>query len=144
MDFAADLSREIEDDHVFDGAAVLAYFFVLAVFQAALFILSVIPFLRIPHLQQAILDLLHQVLPQQSANLFEATVRYVTSEETEGLLTFGLIFTLWSASTGIYTIMEQVNTVYHVIDGRSFLKARGTAIVLMLPFSCWRSDPSRW
>jgi len=134
MDFAAQLWREAQADQVLDGAAVLAYFFLLAVFPAALFVLSLLPSLRVPHLQQAILDLLHQVLPQQSADLFEVTVRYVASKASKGLLTFGLVFTLWSASTGVYAIMEQLNTVHHVRDRRPFLKVRGTAILLMLFF----------
>ncbi|MGA9883729.1 MAG: YihY/virulence factor BrkB family protein [Candidatus Acidiferrales bacterium] len=132
MDFARDLWREIRDDNVLDGAAVLAYFFLLAVFPAALFALSLLPSLAIPHLQQAILDLLRQVLPHQSANLFEVTARYVESKGSAALLTFGLVFTLWSASTGVYAIMEQLNTVNHVKDRRPFWKARGTAILLML------------
>lgn len=134
-DFGRDLWREIWDDNILDGAAVLAYFFLLAVFPAALFVLSLLPSLSIPHLQQAILDLLDQVLPQQSASLFGVTVRYVASKASTGLLTFGLMFTLWSASTGVYAIMEQLNTVYHVRERRPFWKARGTAIVLMLVFS---------
>jgi len=134
IDCAKDLWREIQDDNVLDGAAVLAYFFLLVVFPAALFVLSLLPSLRIPHLQQAILDLLHQVLPQQSADLFEVTVRYVASQETKGLFTFGLLFTLWSASTGASAIMEQLNLVYHVKERRSFWRARATAILLMLFF----------
>ena len=126
--------REIRDDNILDGAAVLAYFFLLAVFPAALFVLSLLPSLSIPHLQQAILDLLHQVLPTQSADLFEMTVRYVASKAGAGLFTFGLIFTLWSASTGVYAIMGQLNNVCHVREGRRFWKARGTAIALMLFF----------
>jgi membrane protein len=132
--FANDLWRAIQDDKVLDGAAVLAYFFLLAVFPAALLVLSLLPSLSIPHLQQAILDLLHQVLPQQSANLFEVTVRYVASKGTAGLLTFGLAFTLWSASSGVYAIMEQLNGIYEVKERRPFWKARGFAILLMLVF----------
>lgn len=126
--------REIEDDHILNGAATLAYYFLLAIFPAAIFILSVLPYLSIPHLQQAILDLFRQVLPEQSAELFEGTIRHVASERTEGLLTFGLIFTLWSASTGVHAIMEQLNVVYGVKERRGFWKVRGTAILLMVLF----------
>ena len=100
MRFAKDLWREILDDNLLDGAAVVAYFFLLAVFPAALFVLSLLPSLSVAHLPQAILDLLHQVLPEQSANLFEVTVKYVASNAGTRLLTFGSLFTLWSASTG--------------------------------------------
>lgn len=80
------------------------------------------------------LDLLHQVLPEQSANLFEVTVRYVAAQPTKGLLTFGLLFTLWSASTGVYAIMQQLNIVCGAKEQRAFWKARGTAILLTILF----------
>ena len=133
MDFAKRLWRKIQDDDVLNGAATLAFFFLLAIFPAAIFVLSLLPSLSIPHLQQAIVDLLHQALPEQSANLFEETVRGVTSDRTQ-LLTIGLIFTVWSASAGVYAIMEQLNRVYEVKDRRGFWRARGIAILLMLLF----------
>lgn len=122
------------DDDVLNGAAALAFFLLLAIFPAAIFALSLLPYLHVPHLQQAILDLLHQVLPAQSANLFEEPVRQVASQKSGGLLTFGLLVTLWSASTGIYAVMEQFNRVYDVKESRPFWKARGTAILLMMFF----------
>ena len=135
FDFAKSLWREIDDDNVLDGAAVLAFYFLLAIFPAAIFVLSLLPYLAIPHLQQAILDLLHQVLPTQSADIFEATVQYVASGSMGGLLTFGLIFALWSGSTGVYAIIEQLNVIWDATDRRPFWKARGIAILLMLFFA---------
>src|SRR5215471_8965312 len=117
MDFARRLWCKFQDDDVLNGAATLAFFFLLAIFPTAIFVLSLLPSLSIPHLQQAIVDLLRQVLPEQSANLFEETIRGVTSDRTQ-LLTFGLIFTVWSASAGVYAIMEQLNRVYGVQDRR--------------------------
>lgn len=134
IDLAKSLWREIVDDNILDGAAVLAFYFVLAIFPAAIFALSLLPYLSIPHLQQAILDLLRQILPDQSANIFAATIQYVASGEMGGLLTFGLIFTLWSGSAGVYTIIEQLNAICDITDRRPFWKARGLAILLMLFF----------
>jgi membrane protein len=132
---ARSLWREFQDDDILNGAAVLAFFFLLAVFPAAIFVLSLLPSLSIPHLQQAILDLLHQVLPEQSANLFEATIRYAESGGKEGLLTFGLIFTLWSGSSGVYAITEQLNAICDVTDSRPFWKARGIAMLMTVFFA---------
>lgn len=133
--FVKQLWREVLDDNVIDGAAVLAFFYLLAVFPAAIFVLSLLPLLSIPHLQQAMADLLHQVLPEQSANLFNGAIQYVATEDRKGLLTFGLIFTLWSGSSGVYAMMEQLNVVCDVKDHRPFWKARGTAILLTLFFA---------
>ncbi len=135
IEFAKRLWHEIQDDRILDGAAVLAFFFVLAIFPAMIFVLSLLPFLSIPHLQQAILAVLHQVLPNQAASLFDGTIGYVASRGRNGLLVFGLIFTLWSGSTGVYTLMEQLNLICDVTDRRPFWKARGIAILLMLFFA---------
>ncbi len=118
---------------MFDGAAVLAFFFLLAAFPAAIFVLSVLPSLAIPHLRQAMADLLHQVLPRQAASLFGGTARYAAAGH-KGLLTFGLVFALWSGSSGVYAIMEQLNRVSEIPDQRPFWKSRGIAILLMLFF----------
>ena len=135
IDFSKVLWREIQDDHVFNGAAALAYFLMLAIFPAAIFVLSLLHYFPIPHLQQAIMDLLNQVLPHQSANLLEQTVQQVVSQKQGGLLTFGAIFTIWSASAGTDAVIEQVNMAYDATDRRPFWKVRGIAILLMLLFS---------
>jgi membrane protein len=134
IDFAKQLWRAIEDDNLLNGAASLAYFLLLAIFPAAILALSLLPYLGVPHLHQAILDLLRQVLPEQSARLFVMTVRQAASHKSGGLLTFGVIFTIWSASTGVYAIMQQLNVAYEARDRRPYWKVRGTAILLMLVF----------
>jgi membrane protein len=135
MKMARRLWREFQDDHVLDGAAVLAFFFLLAAFPAAIFVLSLLPSLSIPHLQQAMRDLLHQVLPDQSASLFDQTVQYAAAGAKKGLLTFGLVFALWSGSAGVYAIMEQLNRICDVTERRPFWKARGIAILLLVFFA---------
>ena len=133
MNFASSLWRGIQDHHVLDGAAVLAFFFLLAVFPAAIFVFSLLPSLSIPHLQEAMLDLLNQALPEQSANFFKGTVRHV--EGGKGLLTFGVILSLWSGSTGVYALMEQLDLIRAARDTRPLWKARGIAILLLLFFA---------
>jgi len=133
MELAGGLWREIQDDNVLDGAAVLAFFFLLAIFPAAIFVSSLLPSLSIPHLQQAILDLLHQVLPAQSASFFEGTFRHARVGQ-QGFLTFGLMFALWSSSAGINALIEQLDVICDVKERRPFWKRRLTSIFLMLFF----------
>jgi len=134
IDFTKRLWREVENDRVFTGAAALAYFLLLAIFPGAIFVLSLLPYLAIPHMQQAIMDLLHQVLPPQSATLFTATVRHLVTEKRGGLLTFGFVFMLWSASTGMYAIMQQLNVAHDTTERRPFWKVQAIAFLLMLLF----------
>ena len=132
--FAKDLWCQIQDDNVLNGAAALAYFLLLAIFPAAIFALSLLPYLGIPHLQQALMDLLRQILPEQSASLFFGIVQSVISHKSKGLLTFGVIFTIWSASSGVYAMMQQLNLAHEARDRRPYWKVRVTAILLMLTF----------
>jgi membrane protein len=132
--FVKDLYEEIQNDNVFNGAAALAYYLMLAIFPAAIFLLTLLPYLPIPNLQQAIMDLLAQAMPGEASNLFAGVVQSITSEKRGGLLSFGLLFTLWSASNGLYAIMQQLNITYNVKEGRPFWKVRGTAVMLMLMF----------
>lgn len=133
--FAKNLWREFQNDHILDLAAVLAFFFVLAIFPAAIVALSLQPYVTIPHLQQATLDLLHQVLPTQSANLFDSTIHVAAAESTKGLLTFGLLFAVWSGSAGVAALMDQLNIIHDIAESRPYWKARSLAILLMFVFA---------
>src|SRR5690242_8109016 len=112
--FFKDLWREIGDDNVSTGAAALAFYLVLALFPAAIFGLSLLPYLPIPHLEQAIMDLLRQLMPGGASQLFSDTVHRVIAQRRGGLLSFGFVFTLWSASSGMYAVMQQLNNTYDV------------------------------
>lgn len=131
IQFIKDLYNELSNHNVYNGAAALAFYLMLSIFPAAIFLLSLLPYLPIPHLHEAIMDLLGQVLPQESARLFTGTINDVTSQRHGGLLSFGLIFLIWSGSSGLYAIMHQLNITYDVKESRPFWKVRGTAMVLM-------------
>jgi len=133
-EFWRDLYAEISEDNVFNGAAVLAYYLTLAIFPAFIVIMSVIPYLPIQDVDQAIMDLLHDAMPGEAAALLEGTVAEVTQQQRGGLLSVGILFTLWTVSTGMYAIMQQLNITYDVDEARGFLRARAVAIVLSIAF----------
>lgn len=128
--FAGDLKNEIKNDNVSNGAAALAYYWMLAIFPAMIALLSLIPYLPIPNLQQSVMDLLSQMLPGDASKMFTGTVQEVVSQRKGGLLSVGLLLTIWAASNGMYAIMQQLNITYDIKEGRSFFKVRGTAIGL--------------
>jgi membrane protein len=123
---------ELADSKLENGAAALAFYAMLAVFPAAIFGLSVLPYLPIPDLQRAIFDLLSELLPSNAATLFHDTVQRVLSQKHTGLLSFGLLFAIWSATSGIVAMMEELDVVHRVRRPRSALRARGKAFVLLL------------
>ena len=132
--FVKDLYSEINDDNVFNGAAALGYYLTLAIFPALILIMSIIPYLPIDQVDEAIMDLLGQALPPEAYEMVEEVVVEVTRERRGGLLSFGILGTLWAASTGMYAIMQQLNITYAVKEERSFVRGRATALALSILF----------
>lgn len=126
------LWQELNEHHVAHGAAALAFYMALALFPGAIFALSLLPYLPIPHLQQAVTDLIHQTLPGASADVL---LKSAVSTHVRGhLVWLSLIFAMWSASSGLSSIIRQLNVVYEVKEDRSFLRLRGLAVLLTLAF----------
>jgi membrane protein len=132
--FFRDLYQQISDDNVFNGAAALGYYLTLSIFPAMIFLMAVIPYLPIQNIDLAIMDLLREFLPGQAAEMFEGVVREVTGKRSGGLLSIGFVLALWSASAGMYAIMQQLNITYRVKEARPFIKARLVAIGLTVLF----------
>ncbi len=132
--FLRDLSKEISDDNIFNGAAALGYYLTLAIVPAMILLMTIIPYLPIQNVDKAIMDMLGQALPQQASAMLSGVVKEVTGQQHGGLLSFGILATLWAASSGMYAIMQQLNITYDVKEGRSFIRARATAVVLSLVF----------
>lgn len=126
------LFLELADSKVENGAAALAFHAMLALFPAAIFGLSILPYLPIPNLQRAIFDLLGDLLPRNAAQLFNDTVQRLLSQKHTGLLSFGLLFAIWSASSGLVAMMEELDVVHRARRTRGVLRARGKALVLLL------------
>lgn len=132
--FLLDLKQETVNDHMFNGAAALAFYLTLALFPALILLMSIVPYLPIARVDQAIMDLLGQALPEQAYGMVQQVVTEVTSEQRGDLLSFGIVGTLWAASTGMYGTMQQLNITYGAKEGRSFLHGRAVALLLSLLF----------
>lgn len=132
--FLKDLSRETSQDNIFNGAAALGFYLTMAIFPAIILVMTLLPYLPIDNVDQAIMDLLGQALPTEAYDMVAGVINEVTSQKRGGLLSFGLLATLWAASSGMYAIMQQLNITYDVEEERSFIRARGVAILLSLMF----------
>lgn len=131
--FLRRLWRELQEDSVANGAAALAFYVVLALFPGAIFGISALPYVPVPHLQQAVVDLVGQALPASAAQVVTKSVQTVAGK-SPGLLAFGLLFAMWSASSGLAGVMAQLNVIYDVKESRSFWRVRVIAAILALAF----------
>ncbi len=131
-DFWVELFNEVNDDNLSNGAAALAFYSMLSLFPALIFLLSVLPYLPIENLYGEVMTSLRATLPDEAAQAVSSTIAEITLNKKASLLSFGALFTLWSASAGVYAAMLQLNTTYDVIERRPYWKVRGLAILLTL------------
>ena len=125
-----DLFERFSKDEIIGLSAELAYFFLLSLFPFLIFLMTLIAFL--PLSQEDILNFLAQYAPGESVVIIKETLAEIISNSNGGLLSFGILATLWSASNGINAIVRAFNRAYDVSESRSFIAARGMSILLTI------------
>ncbi|UOY91688.1 YihY/virulence factor BrkB family protein [Ectobacillus sp. JY-23] len=128
--FLRDLYKRTKSDDLAGLASQLAYFFLLSLFPALVFLITIIGYL--PLQEQDVLGLLAQYAPPDAMKLINENINKVLNKANGGLLSFGLLAALWSASNGINAIMKAFNRAYDIKETRSFFMTRALSIVLTL------------
>lgn len=129
-DFWKELFFRFNHDEVIGLSAQLAYFFLLSLFPFLIFLITLVGFLPIS--QDDVLGLVRRFAPGETMTLIENNLRIILEEKRGGLLSFGVMATIWSASNGINAIIRAMNRAYDVVENRSFLVSRLMAIFLTI------------
>jgi membrane protein len=129
------LLDECYKDDVLGHAAQLAFYFLFALFPMLIFLAALVGYLPIPHLLDRMMDYLSQVLPTTAIVLVRQTLLEITRRQRSGLLSFGLIATVWAASSGLHALIYSLNVAYSVKNFRPWWKDRVLAIALTFGFS---------
>lgn len=122
--------QRVEKVDVFGLAAQLAYFFLLSLFPFLLFLLNLIGYLPLD--AQVILDTIATYAPPQVMNLINNNIGQMLNQQNGGLLSIGIIGTLWAASNGVNAITKAFNRAYEIENNRSFFFGRLIAILLTI------------
>jgi membrane protein len=129
-ELAARTWRETNEDKILGHAAELAYYFLLALFPMLIFLTSLVGFL--PGLREAIFTGLAKFVPGEAMRLVSETISDVTRHRSGGLISFGVLGTLWAASGGVTAVMGTLNAAYDAREERSFWKVRVIAVGLTI------------
>jgi membrane protein len=122
--------REVLADNCFGLAAQLSYYFVLALFPALLFLVALISFVPVQGLLDYITTSLSRVAPYEALSIIQDQILKLAQQENGGLLTIGMLGTIWSTSAGVTAIIDTLNRAYDIEEGRSWWKVRLVAIAL--------------
>jgi membrane protein len=121
-------ANDVNQNHILSFAAALSYYFVMAFFPALITLAAIVAYLPVPDLFNTIISTMARVVPPESMGLIRRIVADVISPSRGALLSFGLIGTLWTCSSGFAAMIEALNVAYDVPETRPFWKTRLLAI----------------
>ena len=126
--------REFGDDHCTDLAAGLTYYAVLALFPAAIAVISLVGvFGQGKDSVTKITEILQPLVSSSTLNTIQPALENIASSQRAGLgLVIGLVGALWSASGYVGAFGRAMNAVYEIDEGRPFWKLRPVMLVITL------------
>jgi membrane protein len=131
--------QEFMRDDALGLAAQLAFYLILAIFPFILFCVAILDAFSSasPQFAAELFEYLRRLLPAQVFGLIHTyTENTLRNEDTApGLLSVGILGTIWAASGAFAALMNALNRAYDVRETRPFWKVRGIAILMTLGLS---------
>lgn len=127
--FLKQLFKQLQKSYLFDGAAALSFYFMLALFPALIVAVSILSFFSLDDLQRQAEVLMSAQIPQDAYSLIMKALEEIklSHKGSTGFLSAGLIVGFWTASSGVAAALRQINNV-HGAKSRYFFSVRLTSI----------------
>ena len=126
--------REFGDDHCTDLAAALTYYAVLALFPAAIALISLLGVVGQGQSSvDNIIEVLQPLVSSSTLDTIQPALESIATSQRAGLgLVVGVLGALWSASGYVGAFGRAMNTVYEIDEGRPFWKLRPVTLLVTL------------
>jgi len=123
--------NRLNSDDCADLAAQVSFYFVLSLFPFFLMLASLLGWIPTTTRWDSFANWVTAYFPWQARNLVLNNMIQL-SHGYAGFFSFGLLATIWSASSGFVSLMEALSIAYGTRDHRSYLKKRIIAILATL------------
>lgn len=107
---------------IFSTAAQMAYFLLLSLFPLLLFLITLVGYLAIDSYQFA--GFISNYAPDPIADYIHINMKEIAETRNGGLLSIGVLGTLWSASNAINALKKALNRAYGEEEKRSYVMSR--------------------
>src|SRR5918999_2604886 len=124
--------RETLDDDLAGEAAKMAYFFFLSLFPLVLIVFALTGIVGGDEVFGRVAAVAETAVPGYAWQFVRELIREITDRERPGVLSLGILLTLWAASNGIAGLTAALNTMYDVREGRGWWKRRALAVVVLV------------
>lgn len=120
--------HEFQADDVLNQAAKVAYFFFLSLPPAVMALFATAGVFGGERVAAWLTTRLQTALPGEAGALVDQFVTEVARNEHPGLLSFGILITLWAASNVMMALEDSLNDAYDVDAERPFVRRRAVAL----------------
>lgn len=132
LPFIQALRSKWSDEAISNIAGSLTFFGVLAIFPFLLFLVALGSLVIDPGTAEELIGQLGEVAPDEVTAILGGRIEALGRNTRPGLLTLGAALALWAASRGVVALMVALNRVYGVKERRSYIRVRGTAVIVTL------------
>jgi membrane protein len=122
--------EELFRTRAFNMAAAMSYYFLFALIPLLIFLSAMLGYLPIHNLFGQLLGILGLLVPPDAMQMVQRILANIVSTRRSGLLSFGLLSYLWTASGGFAASIDGLNVAYDVKQVRSWWRDRLQALLL--------------
>ena len=130
--FVKEIYYRLMYDEISLLSANLSYYFILSLFPMLIVALALTPYFKID--QQFLFEKIQNFAPGDLGDYLFDMISEVLNNKNNTIITVGIVFTLWSASSGIYGIIIAFNNAFRVRDGRIWIVTKLISVVITALF----------
>ena len=130
--FVKEMYYRLMYDEISLLSANLSYYFILSLFPMLIVALALTPYFKID--QQFLLEKIQNFAPGDLGDYLFDMISEVLNNKNNTIITVGIVFTLWSASSGIYGIIIAFNNAFRIRDGRIWIVTKLISVVITALF----------
>jgi len=116
----------------FELAGYIAFNALLALFPFVIFLFALSGLVSSYDTAGVVLEFLFRLAPRNVADTLAPAIVEVLSQPRGGLLTIGLLFAIWAASSGVDALRLSLNRAYAITEERSIWKLKLQSILFVL------------
>lgn len=129
-----ELLHRLRTKEILEHAYSIAFNLTLSIFPATILLFTLLPYIPWPSLDQKIISLLQEALPEGTYAALAPTVQDTLETRRTGLLSLGLVSSLYLSTNGMMSLIKTFDLFCQGIaqKQRSYVRKRGLSFLLTL------------
>ncbi|MBC3796883.1 YihY/virulence factor BrkB family protein [Acetobacterium tundrae] len=131
LELLKDLYARFTNDDLLSVGAQVTYFLLLSLPPFLIFLITFLTFTPMVDFQSNI-DIIATLMPANVYEIFREIINQTIANRSGTLLSFGIIFALWSSAGGVAYLIRGINRAYNQEETRPFLKLKAVSLAITL------------